>query len=339
MGKFFVNKDKNKYRAFSLIELSIVLVILGILTIGATQGSFLIQKAKIFSAKRLTETSGVDDENLVFWFETSLEKSFLNKEAVDGGEISQWNSIATLSGKTINAYKTQITNPNSFTYEPTPVSTIKGPTYIQKGINFLPSLNFASIPSSSVNAMVVDPNFYGSGGIQDLSLFVVFRYKSGSGYVIDRQCVYAGNIGIGVGCSSPSAMGNGSVLFDFYISGTNNGLYLNLRGNGFSEPPGGTWLTTGLSAINNAPHIFLMQRKYGVGFYAYLDGALAPGSRIDNLGWLGLDLYKIGHHSDFANDGLNADISEIIFFAGELSDDKRRSITSYLSKKYRISLR
>ncbi len=83
---------KNKtisQKAFSLIEVSIVLLIIGILVAGVTQGSRLVRASRLQTAQNLTINSPVAGiPNLSAWWETSLESSFLAAEAVDSTAIS-----------------------------------------------------------------------------------------------------------------------------------------------------------------------------------------------------------------------------------------------------------
>jgi prepilin-type N-terminal cleavage/methylation domain-containing protein len=81
-------------KAFSLIELSIVILIIGIIIAGVTQSSALLQKAKIQSSQTLTKNSPVAGiEGLLVWFEPTLPESFLSSEAEEGHLITQWNDI------------------------------------------------------------------------------------------------------------------------------------------------------------------------------------------------------------------------------------------------------
>jgi hypothetical protein len=81
-------------KAFSLIELSIVILTIGIIIAGVTQSSALLQKAKIQSALTLTKNSPVAGiEGLSFWFETTLPESFLSDQTEEGKVITQWNDI------------------------------------------------------------------------------------------------------------------------------------------------------------------------------------------------------------------------------------------------------
>lgn len=91
--------NRNYSTAFSLIELSIVILIVGILIAGLLQGSSLLNKAQLTTARNLTKSSPVNSiKNLVAWYETSLETSFLTSEAVDGTAISIWYDNNPQSG-------------------------------------------------------------------------------------------------------------------------------------------------------------------------------------------------------------------------------------------------
>jgi len=82
---------KNK-KAFSLIELSIVILIIGILIAGVVQGRTIINKSRLSNAQTLTKTSPVNDiPNLMMWLETSLPSSFIKSEARDANKISTWH--------------------------------------------------------------------------------------------------------------------------------------------------------------------------------------------------------------------------------------------------------
>ena len=71
----FLKKDNNK--AFSLIELAVVILIIGILVAAVTQGGKLVSRAKVTSAKTMTQSSPVSGiDNLSLWLETVTDQSF-----------------------------------------------------------------------------------------------------------------------------------------------------------------------------------------------------------------------------------------------------------------------
>lgn len=88
-----------KTSAFSLIELSIVILIIGILIAGVTQSSRLIREFRIKTAQNLTRNSPVHSiKDVYMWLETSLESSFITTETVDATGISAWydNNIQSI---------------------------------------------------------------------------------------------------------------------------------------------------------------------------------------------------------------------------------------------------
>ncbi len=91
-------------KGFSLIELSIVVLIIGILIGGISGSNKIITKSQIQFARSITKSSPVNSiKDLLLWYETSLEESFLNSEASDGSSISVWKDINPQSTDKINA--------------------------------------------------------------------------------------------------------------------------------------------------------------------------------------------------------------------------------------------
>ena len=81
----------NKKKAFSLIEISVVILIIGILISGISNGIDLYIDSKIASARSLTLNSRVGRiSSLVGWWETTLEKSFDKTESVEAEKITNW---------------------------------------------------------------------------------------------------------------------------------------------------------------------------------------------------------------------------------------------------------
>ncbi|MBU6339357.1 MAG: prepilin-type N-terminal cleavage/methylation domain-containing protein [Rickettsiales bacterium] len=80
-------------KAFSLIELSLVVLIVAILIAGATQISNLLEKSNLSTARSLTSSSPVPSiKGLVSWYETTSEKSF-SSILNDGDAVATWYDI------------------------------------------------------------------------------------------------------------------------------------------------------------------------------------------------------------------------------------------------------
>ena len=89
-----MKKNINSNKAFSLIELSIVILIIGILVAGVTSSSRLITRMKLITAQNLTRNSPISSiKDLSVWWETSLDESFDNAEESDDSLISGWLDI------------------------------------------------------------------------------------------------------------------------------------------------------------------------------------------------------------------------------------------------------
>lgn len=117
-----------KKTAFSLIELSIVIIVIGILIAGVTQGSKMVDKARIKTAQNLTLSSEVNGiKDIVFWFETSMQESFGQTLLEDEDTVTTWSDI----------------NPQSqLKFDLTQTTSANRPTYEEDSQNHLPGLVF-----------------------------------------------------------------------------------------------------------------------------------------------------------------------------------------------------
>ncbi len=152
----------SKNKAFSLIELSIVILVIGVLIAGAIQGSVLVKKFKVKTAQTLTTSSDVNGiKNLAMWLETSLDNSVtINSSST----VTKWNDINPQSVSKVNAYNTSATLP----------------VYVENVINGLPVVRF----SGTSKNILVDPS--GNG----------MQFIAGTNYTIFvvEQRVVSGNI-------------------------------------------------------------------------------------------------------------------------------------------------
>lgn len=138
-------------KAFSLIELSIVILIVGILIAGVIFGSKVLDFARLNSARTQTQSSPVSGvSNLSLWLETTSSESF-NTDPNNGDQISTWKDINSQSTIRFPASQSE---------------SSKQPTYKTNSINNLPALVF----DGSDDDMVIS-NF--SAGSNTSYFFVV----------------------------------------------------------------------------------------------------------------------------------------------------------------------
>lgn len=141
-------------KAFSLIEVSIVILIIGILISAISQGGVFINKSRLSNAQSLTQNSVVNHiSDLVAWYETSLESSFPINEQNDQGFISTWydNSPGAITRN--NATQSANTNKPKF-YENIFNGAIPGIRF--DGSNDLMPFDGSAIINSSYTIFVVE---------------------------------------------------------------------------------------------------------------------------------------------------------------------------------------
>ncbi|MBU6338886.1 MAG: type II secretion system GspH family protein [Rickettsiales bacterium] len=303
---------KSKKRAFTLIELSIVLIVLGIITVGVLKGTGLISSSKIGVARSLTARSVVQNiDGLVAWYESTSFDSFDASDVSDGHKINNWYDISPASIP-------QKSNRNKLAAKTGNV------TYVKKGINEVPSLQFSSSGGSVTNLQL--SSFY-QGSTAQNTVFIVFQQNART-YVssYDRWIIDS------YSSASTTSFGYSDV------SGVDD-----IRLNG-----GSTTIATGST---DAPS-FIDGKSYIAAIYydgtyskAYLNntattvGAGYLGSGVTNPGSNSLTGLTVGSLKDDTSAsrfvGL---ISEIIIYNRVLKDLERKDVFRYLAKKYNIAV-
>lgn len=158
----FRARTNRVYKAFTLVEMSVVLLILAVLISGVVAGAKMIKRSRIASAQSMTTKSPVAKiENLVLWLEPVTDESFKEIETQKNNkEISAWFDL----------------NPDSPKNDATPSTPTSAPFYQKNGINNLPAINFQTgkfliFSSDKLRSKLVSSN---------LTIFVVEKRLSAS---------------------------------------------------------------------------------------------------------------------------------------------------------------
>lgn len=189
---------KNK-TAFSMVEMSIVIIIVGVLIAMVATNTKIYSSYKLQGARQLTQSSPVAViEDLVMWFETTSDKSFSYDDSNNNASVNNWYDI----------------NPQVRTierYTATGTSTAR-PTYISNCRNNLPCLRF-----DGNDQLIMSPEGTYS---QYLSIFMVATPHTGTDSYI---------IGSNDGASAPSFLSkytNGSVRdYEWYLQSERQIIY------------------------------------------------------------------------------------------------------------------
>lgn len=155
--------EKFYKKAFSLIEISVILLIISVILIGVIEGNYLLSKSRLSSARVLTQNSGIlDIPDLVLWLETSLESSFVKSEAQDATNIGTWYNNQNISPKN-NASQSTLANQ---------------PKFYENAFNgAIPAVRFSGGDSSTGDFLTFD----GSNLLNtDYTIFVVEQRRIGA---------------------------------------------------------------------------------------------------------------------------------------------------------------
>ncbi|NBX52781.1 MAG: prepilin-type N-terminal cleavage/methylation domain-containing protein [Proteobacteria bacterium] len=105
-------------KAFSLIEISVVILIIGILIAGISQGIDMYNDFNLAKARNITKNSRVGRiSNLELWLETTLEESFKTSERRDNSSISVWNDINIQSSQKRSASQSTLANQSKLIFQ------------------------------------------------------------------------------------------------------------------------------------------------------------------------------------------------------------------------------
>ncbi len=285
--------------AFSLLEISIAVLIIGILISGISTGIELYQDYKINIAKNLTQNSRVGRiDGLVLWLESSQKSSFEPNNITNGTRITKWKNI----NPNISIHNRQKNDALVCWYH---TDIIYGPKFTENGINQLPSLEFKNNEKSCLNIASTP-----LGNSKSMSLFLVFKNNNLSQNILFRH-------GIRVFTHQ---------ILHYYGLYSSN--YLNLTMT--SKPTLYQYILDDMVSgkfFVNKTNININQSGTMVPSYTPT-GSLSTSDR-----------FYIGSIFDNLIQNPEAFISEIIIFDRALKDGERNDVVYYLNQKWGLNLR
>lgn len=96
------SKKHFRFKAFTLIEVSVITLIIGIFIAGVFIADGMISKFRITAAKNLTRSSPINTiSRSALWLETSLESSFNSDEEQNGSSLSTWYDQRNAADKVV----------------------------------------------------------------------------------------------------------------------------------------------------------------------------------------------------------------------------------------------
>jgi hypothetical protein len=291
-----------KNSAFSLMEMSLVVMIVSLLIVGVIQTSYMVKQAKLSSAQLLTQNSPVNKtSDIVLWYETSLETSFDVSSEVDGTAISNWydnNPEATTKNnatQSTSSYQPKFYD-NVFNVGIPGIRFDGTDDYMDFDGSLLIGTSYTFFVVEQKRAVMSGANTGIFGGTSNTT-----GYNLYFGYNADTQIKFAHYSVSALGYTSSSLLAYSSP-----IARMHTGLFNTTSGQSY-------WLNGGSAAEATAPANTTVLSGY-------------PGAALGKTNTNAADKYH------------NGDLAEIIIFKRALTTEERRSIETYLSKKYGITL-
>jgi prepilin-type N-terminal cleavage/methylation domain-containing protein len=300
--------SKSHKFGFSLIELSVVIIVIGILVIGITQGSRIISGAKIKSANSLTSGSPVTSiSNLSLWIEVTDQQN-LKSSAVASISTTDYGNIS--DGSLISAWNDRNQQSTSKITLSAPGDS-KRPVYLQNGINNLPSISFTRASSQRLSSSIV-PITEGSTNYTMIAVFRPTTSLAATNYVFAQSPV----------TSTASRQGS---------------IFLNTTSIGFSGV-NNDYMASSLALNTNYIVVIRVNNSLANNVTVYTNGTPSTGASVTPASLnIGAEVITVGARTGASGhfDGL---ISEIIVYNRALNNTEISSINSYLSTKYAIKL-
>ncbi len=296
LPKIHLNKHK-KHRAFSIVEIAIVLLIVSLLMAGILNGTSLISDASVATAQKLTTNSEVNTiESLSLWLESSFASSVESSGKIENNaKIMRWKDISPLKPVTKKFDLKQTNQANQ-------------PQYKEDVINGLPLLYFAG-SSTNFLEFINEVN-------QNLVLADVFLQNQATIFV--------------VAMFENSSAGNSIISF-----GTNDVVNFGYNANKIEMKFNNTTATASRDSFQQKQLQILTGVKTANNIMLYLNGNLlhtASDTSAIGDGDFGIaSNMRIRIGANF-----KGWLGEVLVFNKSLADKERIKVEQYLLKKWRI---
>jgi prepilin-type N-terminal cleavage/methylation domain-containing protein len=324
-----------KNKAFSLVELSVVILIIGILVAGVTQSGRLIRQIKLSTARSVTASSDVASiRDVTAWFEASTDGIFIDINGVtdveNNAQIATWNDINPQKPK---GDRPVLSAPSAV------ADGGKKPKYITNGINGIPSVYF----DGDDHVFTDDgPKMPLISGDKTYSMFAVFRAdlnsvktksiitQIGSGSTLeDNKFVSIGFIGDTTNNGQPGFITNGT---------KNNNWIRNVAINDQTDYIVGVLADLTPTTIAQSSATIYVNSLTPLSTEEGTDNEFPSGGTYSSTD-IDAKKFTIGANAKAAanvNEFFKGMVSEVIVFDRKLKDEEAQSVMKYLRKKYNI---
>ena len=213
-------------KAFTLIELSIVVVIIGLLIAGISVGKSLVKSSRLSSARSITLSSQiVTIPGMVLWLENSSKDSFNTGQIKDGAAVTSWVNLEPSSNLTKNNLTTATA---SVTYKDNSTNNIPA-----IGMDVAGNMSVASFANSTtLSTSTIIIVFKPTAALNSTAKTIVDSGSAGSttsiGIKSDRVVLNAGTLVETSTITNPAAfVASNSYILMVYFNGASSKVFSN----------------------------------------------------------------------------------------------------------------
>lgn len=288
-------------KAFSLIELSVAILIIGILIAGAIKGGTLINKMRLSTARSLTQSAPVSSvKDLILWLDSTSSYSFIDSETENKSPITTWYDLNPTTS-----------NRNNFT-------GVSGssPLYTTNCINSLPCVKFSGYEYMEAK--------FDSGRTSKITIFAVT--------IQDKSPIYAAGT-ILVTKDWNDELNNSAWL---YYAENSGGFQIRYYENDLAKVgDNASYLPIELAHIAT---VVDNETNYKIYYDGKLSDEEVVTTF--QTGVVGPNIFQVGgwYYGGFLDYAFKGSIGEIIVFNRALKEEERQSIEKYLAKKWGVTV-
>lgn len=293
-----MSKKNYQYSAFSLVEISVVVLVIGILIASIYQIAEMVPEAALQSARSLSKSSRVGRiDDLALWLDATSTSAY-DKEKNNNNTISIWkdSNPKAITPASLNAQSTSLY-----------------PSYILSSINNLPATRFIKTSASVGNCLNVS-----SGGLinssEDFDLYLVFSPNSlDDGIIIEKNNATATNF--------PFSLELVSGYYKFSVKDSSNTISI----------------TATKKAKIKTPNLIRLSRTKGAQIEIAINGISTQSSDTLTTSTLNNAELAIGcRNGSTPANFINGDIGEVAFFNRNLNIKEKSDIEEYLYQKWKM---
>lgn len=303
---FKIKKNMTK-RAFSLIEISVVVLIIGILISSVSVGIDLYSEFKLSNAKNLTKNSIVNRiYDLSLWLETSSSESF-DSNLKDNSSIIKWKNIGINISHKYNLIK----------HNPLQTTPTTEAIYKTNIINNLPGAYF----NGTSTCMEIDNNF--DSNTENYTIFVLLK---------NFNTVKSGDI-------ISKWRGSTDVAYPYTLKIINDSKYNFAI---YKNPTQDSLTSDNVARTDSVDLIIMTRSKENSKIKLFINKYQNPIETTTTISSSTTTTYPLclgcrcGNSENVARFFSEFYLGELIFFKRELNSTEIKNIYDYLSKKWKI---